>query len=86
MLKKEFLTEPKQIHKLQTSGIPEKLLYQQFGETLDVQLELWLSQGVKLVKQDEKFYFSTAIEKIEETTFCIVDIETNGSKIESTKL
>lgn len=82
MLKKEFLTEPKQIHKLQTSGIPEKLLYQQFGEMLDTQLELWLSQGVRLVKKDDKFYFSTTIEKIEETTFCIVDIETNGSKIE----
>lgn len=77
-----FSLDAKSIHKLSTKGLSARTLKKQIDNDLDFSLELWHSQGLELVKQSGNFYFTTAFLPMSESTFCIVDIETNGSKIE----
>lgn len=51
-----------------------------FFETPELEFELLLSNGLPLELDEENYiYLKTAQTKISEQTFCIVDIETNGS-------
>jgi DNA polymerase-3 subunit epsilon len=49
---------------------------------IEFNLELWRAQGLNIVKHRGYYYFDTKFMPINEATFCIVDIETNGSKIQ----
>ncbi len=49
-------------------------------EPLDLSMELMSAQGLELIEKDHHFFFATTDTKIDDTEFCIVDIETNGSK------
>lgn len=82
MLAKFFPLDAKSISRLSTRGLPLEVLKSQIDDSLDFSLELWRSQGLDVVKSKGFFYFSTKFIPINEAEFCIVDIETNGSKIE----
>lgn len=77
-----FSLDAKSIHKLSTKGLSLKTLKEQIDEDLDFLLQLWHSQGLELVKHQGSFYFATTFIPIKDAIFCIVDIETNGSKID----
>ncbi|MBW6488056.1 3'-5' exonuclease [Sulfurimonas sp.] len=81
-LEPNFTLDAKSIHKLSTKGLSLKTLKEQISEDLDFLLQLWHSQGLEIVKQHGYYYFATKFVSIEDAVFCIVDIETNGSKID----
>jgi DNA polymerase III subunit epsilon len=70
--------DPKIIAKLSKNGIPA----QTFEALLDdeTQLELFKSQGMNIELHNHHYRFLTSYTSVEETLFCIVDVETNGSK------
>ncbi|WP_294961876.1 3'-5' exonuclease [Sulfurimonas sp.] len=82
MLTKDFILDSKSIHKLASKGLCVGNLKPQLNEDLDFSLELWHSQGLEVIKERGYFYFATRFMSIADAEFCIVDIETNGSKID----
>ncbi len=72
----------KSIHRLATKGLSLESLKKELKEEPEYWLELWRAQGAGLVKKNALYFFETRFLKIEDATFCIVDIETNGSKLE----
>ena len=82
MLDKEFVLDAKSVHKLSSKGLAKEHLISQLGSDLDLSLELWRAQGLDIQKHNGSFFFSTKFLPIKDAVFCIVDIETNGSKID----
>jgi len=82
MLSHNISLDAKSISRLSSRGLSLKTLKDQLEHELDLSLELWRAQGLNLVKHQGYYYFDTAFIPIKEAEFCIVDIETNGSKIE----
>ena len=82
MLTKDLGLDAKSIAKLGGKGLSLKTLKDQLSQELDITLELWRAQGLNVIKNQGAYYFNTAFIPIEDAEFCIVDIETNGSKIE----
>ena len=82
MLANYFPLDAKSISKLSTRGLPLENLKSQIDDSIDFSLELWRSQGLDIVKSKGYFHFSTKFMPMDEAEFCIVDIETNGSKID----
>jgi len=82
MLDKEFVLDTKSIHKLSSKGLAKEHLVAQLGNDLDLSLELWRAQGLDIQKNKGSYFFSTKFLPLEDAEFCIVDIETNGSKID----
>jgi DNA polymerase-3 subunit epsilon len=82
MLANYFPLDAKSISRLATKGLPLEKLKAQIDESIDFSLELWRAQGLNLVKSKGYYYFSTKFIPIDEAELCIVDIETNGSKID----
>lgn len=83
MLSNDFSLDAKSIHKLSSKGLSLKTLKEQIDEDLEFLLELWHSQGLEILKQQGNFFFATKFIPLQDAVFCIVDIETNGSKIET---
>jgi DNA polymerase III subunit epsilon len=80
----DFLLDKKSLHKLSTCGLSYEILKAQIeGEDLDFLLELWHSQGLHIIKNRALYFFETKFISLQDAVFCIVDIETNGSKPES---
>ena len=82
MLSNDFGLDAKSISKLSAKGLCIESLKKQINEDIDLNLELWHSQGLELVKHHGYYYFASKFTPFNEGEFCIVDIETNGSKIE----
>lgn len=82
MLNKEFPLDAKSISRLATRGLPLEVLKSQIDESIDMFIEISRGQGINIIKRQGYFFFDTKYIKIEDAEFCIVDIETNGSKIE----
>lgn len=82
MLANNFPLDDKSISRLSTRGLPLERLKEQLDDSLDYSLELWRSQGLDIVKSKGYYYFNTKFLPLEKAEFCIVDIETNGSKID----
>jgi len=82
MLNKYFPLDSKSITRLASRGLPMEVLKAQINESLDLFLELSSAQGLNIVKKQGYYFFDTKYIKIEDAEFCIVDIETNGSKLE----
>ena len=82
MLRHNICLDDKSLSRLSKKGLSLKSLKDQLTEELDTSLELFKLQGLNIVKKEGYFYFDTRFIPIEEAEFCIVDIETNGSKIE----
>jgi len=82
MLSHNIELDAKSISRLSSRGLSLKTLKDQTEYDLELSLELWQAQGLNLVKHQGYYYFNTAFIPLKEAEFCIVDIETNGSKIE----
>jgi len=82
MLRHNISLDDKSITRLSTKGLSLKTLQDQLNDELDTSLELFRLQGLHIIKHEGYFYFNTKFIPLEEAEFCIVDIETNGSKIE----
>jgi len=82
MLANNISLDAKSISRLSTRGLSLKTLKDQLEHELELSLELWRAQGLNVIKHQGYYYFDTAFMPIEEAEFCIVDIETNGSKID----
>lgn len=82
MLANYFPLDAKSVSRLATKGLPLEKLKSQIDDSIDFSLELWRSQGLDIVKSKGYYYFSTKFIPMNEAEFCIVDIETNGSKID----
>ncbi len=67
---------------LSQQGISRERFYKalnKFGEP-DLLIELLRAQGLPLYEHQGKFIYKTALQPISHGRFCIMDIETNGSK------
>lgn len=82
MLNKEFPLDSKSIHRLSSKGLSLDVLRKQLDDGLDLSLELWRAKGLDVIKKRGYFFFATKFIPIDEAEFCIVDIETNGSKLD----
>lgn len=82
MLNKDFPLDTKSISRLATRGLAMPRLKEQIDESLDLFIELSKAQGLNIIKKQGNYFFETKFTKIKDAEFCIVDIETNGSKIE----
>ena len=51
-------------------------------ESLELELMMAPAQGLEIIVKDNRYFFKTNTQEIREGNFCIVDIETNGSKPE----
>ena len=82
MQNKNFPLDAKSVSKLASRGLPMESLKAQIDESLDFFIELSSAQGLNIIKKQGYYYFDTKYIKIEDAEFCIVDIETNGSKLD----
>jgi DNA polymerase-3 subunit epsilon len=74
------LFDPKILVRLTKNGIPKEEFESLLGSDSDLALELLKAQGMNIVLHNGYYRFQTALTPIEETLFCIVDVESNGSK------
>ena len=82
MLNSNFPLDKKSIHRLATRGLAPDVIRSQLDESLDLTLELWRAQGLDITRKQGYFFFTTKFIPINDVEFCIVDIETNGSKLD----
>ncbi len=82
MLSKDFALDAKSINKLATRGLTLEKIKSQIDQSIDLFIELSRAQGLNIVRKQGQYYFDTKYISIPDAEFCIVDIETNGSKIE----
>ncbi len=82
MLENSLTLDAKSIHKLSTNGLAREHLVRQLGDDFSQQLEIWRAQGLSIIKEFGHYYFESKYTKLKDATFCIVDIETNGSKVD----
>ena len=82
MLNSNFPLDKKSIHRLATRGLSPDVIRSQLDESLELTLELWRGQGLDITRKQGYFFFTTKFIPIDDVEFCIVDIETNGSKLD----
>jgi len=82
MLNKNFPLSKKSVSKLATRGLPLGELKIQTDESLDIFIELSRAQGLNITRKQGRYYFDTKFITLEDATFCIVDIEANGTHID----
>jgi len=82
MLNKDFPLDTKSVSRLATRGLPMEVLKSQIDESLDLFIELSRAQGLNIIKKQGYYFFDTKYINILDAEFCIVDIETNGSKLD----
>jgi DNA polymerase-3 subunit epsilon len=66
------------LNRLAKNGIPKEEFEEKMGN--DLALELLRAQGMNIVLHSKAYKFLTSLTPVKETLFCIVDVETNGSK------
>lgn len=77
----DFPLDKKSLFKLASSGLPYDTIKAQSGnEDVDFTLEVWRAQGLDIVRENALYYYATKFIDIKDAVFCIVDVETNGSK------
>ena len=67
---------------LSKQGVPKEKFYKhlsKFGDA-DMLIELLKAQGLPLYEYHGKFIYKTAVVPLSHAKFCVMDIETNGSK------
>jgi DNA polymerase-3 subunit epsilon len=71
--------DPKIIHRLaRPTGIQQNEFESKIANQAEI--ELLKAQGMNIILHSKAYKFLTSLLPIKETTFCIVDVETNGSK------
>ena len=76
------------LHRLGKYGINEKDFFHYFNYFEDKQMLIMLlqSMGLPLIKHKKKYILKTALTPINKDIFCIFDLETNGSKPDSSQI
>lgn len=82
MQNSNFPLDSKSESRLSTKGLPLENLKAQIDDSLDFTLELWRSQGLNIIRHKGYYYYATKFTPINKAEFCVVDIETNGSKLD----
>lgn len=82
MLNDNFDLDAKSVSRLSSKGLCIESLKKQINENIDLNLEIWRAQGLDIVKHHGYYFFATKFIPFKDAEFCIVDIETNGSKID----
>lgn len=72
--------DPKIIVRLSKKGIPREEFESLLPEPSSLSLELLSAQGLNLLLKDNLYYLGSTHTNVGDTLFCIVDVETNGSK------
>lgn len=72
------LSDPKIIDRLSKNGIPSDDFVALLSD--ETELELLKAQGMNIILAHNHYRFSTSYTSVDDTVFCIVDVETNGSK------
>ena len=72
--------DPKLFLRLIKKGIPKEEFESLLPQPSSLSLELLSAQGLNLVLKDDLYCISTSYTPVADTLFCIVDVETNGSK------
>lgn len=72
--------DPKVISRLSKNGIPKEEFEALLPAPSDLSVELLKACGMNIVLEGNLYRFATSLSPIDDTVFCIVDIETNGSK------
>ena len=80
-----------QLIKLLKKGITRSILKKKLFEiypnlSFDTALEFIQAQGLTLIEQNGIFYPAVNFSNFKDATYCIVDIETNGSKPENSQI
>lgn len=70
--------DPKIIEKLARGGMPIQEFETWAGS--DLEIEILKASGMNLIIDNDRYRFESAILPLDEAVYCIVDIETNGSK------
>jgi DNA polymerase III subunit epsilon len=71
--------DPKVIHRLtKPQGIQKNEFEPKIGD--DLAIEMLKAQGMNIILHMKAYKFQTSLLSIKDTLFCIVDVETNGSK------
>lgn len=74
------MIEASQLPKKLCEGLSAHQLEELTGESHDVALELLRAQGLDLIANEDRYRPFSCEQPISAAVFCIVDIETNGSK------
>lgn len=74
------LLDPKVLNRLSKNGIPKEEFESILGSECDLRMELFKAQGMNIVLHNGVYRFQSAITSTDDTLFCIVDVESNGSK------
>ncbi len=65
----------------------KKKLYEIYPDLeFETAIEFLKAQGLPIIEKNGKFYLETNFRNFNEETYCIVDIETNGSKPENSQI
>lgn len=72
--------DPKILLRLSKNGIQKEEFETLLGSDADLGLELLKAQGMNIVLHNGMYRFQSAITSVKDTLFCIVDVESNGSK------
>lgn len=72
------LSDPKIIDRLSKNGIPSDDFETLLGD--ESEIELLKAQGMNLELSQNRYRFTTSYTSVDDSIFCIVDVETNGSK------
>ena len=79
----DFVLDKKSLTKLSTCGLSYEIIKSQLkNEDIEFTLELWRAQGLDIIRYNALYYYATKFSLIKDTVFTIVDVETNGSKID----
>lgn len=72
------LSDPKIIDRLSKNGIPSDDFEALLAD--ESEIEFLKAQGMNLELSNNHYRFATSYTSVDDTVFCIVDVETNGSK------
>jgi DNA polymerase III subunit epsilon len=72
--------DPKVLTRLSKNGIPKEEFEAMLGGDYPFTLELFKAQGMNILLADNLYRFRSSITSVDDTLFCIVDVESNGSK------
>jgi DNA polymerase-3 subunit epsilon len=72
--------EPKILNRLCKNGIPKEEFESLLNSDYELRLELFKAQGMNIILDNGLYRYQSAIDSVDDTLFCIVDVESNGSK------
>lgn len=72
--------DPKILTRLSKNGVQKEEFEAYLGSDCELALELLKAQGMDILLQNGFYRFRSSFTSVEDTLFCIVDVESNGSK------